>query len=96
MSEWQPIETAPKDGREVYVKRVREGRLVAEGLAVFGHLAAAAPSRRPMGVDPLGRLSAADYAREDADRTAWAESAKWLKPDRLYAFPTPTHWLPDA
>jgi hypothetical protein len=92
MDEWQSIKTAPHDGSVVWVKRVFNGRLVAEGEAVFDLLDSAAPSLRGVGPDPLGRLSAADYARENNERALWAGQRMWLRPDRLYRFPTPTHW----
>jgi len=98
--DWQPIESIPeelKDGREVYVKRMSPSRadhVVAEGWAVFGVCHRDAPQRQSLGVDPLGRLSASDYDREDRERLKWAETAKWLKPDQLYSFPAPTHWSP--
>lgn len=99
MSEWQSIDSIPdemKDGRIVHVKRVYEGRIVKEGEAVFDLLHANAPSRHGAGIDPLGRLTAADYAQEAAASQAWAASKKWLLPDRMFAFPTPTHYLPAA
>jgi len=95
MADWQPIETAPKDGTVVHVRRVAPSGMIFEGPAVWDVLAAAAPSRQGAGPDPLGRLSASDYARENDERAAWTAEPKWLKPDRLYAFPTPTEWLPD-
>ena len=94
MAEWLPIESAPQDGSVVRVKRVFKDRIVKEGDAVFGILGESAPGRSSIGADPLGRLSAADYAREASDRDGWAAEAKWLTVDRMYAFPTPTHWLP--
>lgn len=92
MSEWMDIETAPKNGTPIMAKRVYQGRLVAEGVAVWGDLHDAAPSRTPLGIDPLGRLSAADYQREAAATAEWSSTAKWLREDRMYAFPAPTHW----
>jgi hypothetical protein len=98
MTKWQPIETIPPeylDGREVWVKRMspsNPGQIVSEGWAVYGVCAPSAPQRQPLGPDPLGRLTSADYAREDRDRLAHADQQKWLKPDRMYSFPTPTHW----
>lgn len=94
MSEWQPIETAPKDGSVVHVRRVAPSGMIFEGPAVWATLYMDAPSRSGMGADPLGRLSGADYAREEKERAEWVSGAKWLKPDRLYAFPTPTEWMP--
>lgn len=89
---WLPIESAPTDGREVWVKRVYEGRVVKEGWAVFGVAAAEAPQRQPVGLDPLGRVSAAMLAEETRLALAHADKPKWLIPDRMYSFPTPTHW----
>lgn len=79
MSEWKPIETAPKDGREVFVKRVFDGRIIAEGLAVFDTMAMDAPMRQ-----------SDDYT--DADEV-FANTPRWLLVSRLYSFPTPTHYL---
>lgn len=94
MGEWQLIESAPTDGRPVWVKRVHDGRVVKEGEAVFDLPHEHAPMRRPIGVDPLGRLSAADYQREDEERRGFASQRRWLTVDRMYCFPTPTHWRP--
>lgn len=96
MEEWQPIETAPRTGEPVHVRRVYNGRVVKEGKAVFGFFHKDAPSRYGLGADGLGRMSAADYAREDAARKAFTETPRWLKEDRMYAFPEPTEWLPGA
>lgn len=92
--DWQTIESAPKDGSNIWVKRVYENRIVAEGWAVFGVCHRDAPQRQSLGIDLLGRLDASDYAREGANRSAYVEAPKWLKPDRMYSFPNPTHWSP--
>lgn len=90
--DWQPIGTAPHDGSVVRVKRVYEGRIVKEGEAVFDIPHPAAPMLSSLGPDPLGRY--VDYVGE-ARAIENAKTAKrWLRPDRMYAFPTPTHWLP--
>lgn len=78
--EWQPIETAPKDGSRQWVKRVHEGRVVKEGWAVWGVNSADAPMRH-----------ADDYGPADI---AYADTPRWLTEDRRYSFPTPTHWSP--
>lgn len=99
--DWMPIEDIPAellDGRRVYVKRMSPSRpdsIVAEGWAVFGVCHSDAPQRQPLGPDPLGRLSASDYIREEQTRALNANSSKWLKPDRMYSFPTPTHFTLD-
>jgi len=93
--DWRPIEQIPQellDGREVAVKRVFEGRVVKEGLAVFDFLHEKAPARQPLGPDPLGRLSAEDYARETNDTREYVGKKRWLNPGRMYAFPAPTHF----
>ena len=94
MSDWLDIETAPKDGTIIGLRRIYKGSVIAEGPGLFGRLHEEAPSRGGLGPDPLGRLTADDYRREDEARKEWSESAKWLRADRLYAFPTPTHWKP--
>ena len=42
---WHPIESAPKDGMRVWVKRMFKGRIVQEGWAVWGINSADAPIR---------------------------------------------------
>lgn len=36
MTEWQPIETAPKDGRAIRLKRVYRRAAVSDGRGYFG------------------------------------------------------------
>lgn len=85
--EWQPIESAPRDGSPVWVKRVHEGRVVKEGWAVWGVNSDDAPMRQ-WGDGGLGEPIPPD--------NDFADTARWLNPDRRYSFPTPTHWKPDA
>lgn len=94
MAGWQPIETAPKDGRLVRVKRVYDGSIIAEGDAVFDFLHEDAPGRRPLERDPLGREDALAYDLLNALALRDAEKRHWLRPGRMYLFPEPTHWLP--
>lgn len=94
VQDWQDIETAPNDGSIVWVKRVYKGGIIKQGEAVFDVPHPDAPMLQPIGADPLGRLSAEDYAREDEQAKAAAVTKRWLIPDRMYAFPTPTHWRP--
>lgn len=96
MSAWRPIAEIPPelmDGRQVMVKRVYEGRIVKEGLAAFATPAADAPMCQPIGPDPLGRPTL-------LDETAVVERTKvtkrWMNPDRIYAFPEPTHFTEDG
>jgi hypothetical protein len=83
--QWRPIESAPTDGRQVWVKRIFEGRIIKEGWAVFGSLAANAPMRQ-WSDGGLGDPIPPDNEAADARR--------WCNPDRLHRFPTPTHWSP--
>lgn len=82
MRKWKLIETAPKDGTRVWVKRVYEGRIVTEGFAVFGVAHKNAPMRQP------------DHWPNETqkDRDDYANEPRWLKPDRMHSFPEPTHW----
>lgn len=95
MMDWLPIDTAPKNGRQVWVRRIYEGRLIAEGWAVWGIADHNAPMRAPLGPDPLNRLTGADYAREAKEAVEYADTPRWLKPGRKFVFPTPTHWTPN-
>jgi len=36
MSEWRSADSAPRDGTEISVKRVHEGRIIYEGKAFWG------------------------------------------------------------
>ncbi|RIA37510.1 hypothetical protein DFR49_3395 [Hephaestia caeni] len=92
MTDWRPIDSAPLDGSEVHVKRVHRGRLVAEGKAVWNTPVAAAPMLEPIGPDPLNRP--VDYGRELREIEAAEVTPRWMKSDRMHAFPSPTHWRP--
>lgn len=89
MSEWQPIETAPTDGSEVQLKRVYQDRLVVEGTGVFGYLHEAAPSRS---CDLATLFLMAGDAKFRKAQEDYVKTQHWLKPDRMYLFPAPTHW----
>ncbi len=86
MSEWQDISTAPRDGSPVWVKRVYEGAVIAEGEAVFDYLHPSAPSLHP----PAGLGVPSRWAEE------LAAEKHWLRPNRMHFFPAPTHWRPVA
>ncbi|MDR3514067.1 MAG: hypothetical protein P4L73_20720 [Caulobacteraceae bacterium] len=87
---WRSIKSAPVDGRPVWVRRVHEGRVVAEGFARWSSLAAAAPARSPIWTPPWQ----APLEESQADRDAFADTARWVCDDRLYLFPEPTEWDP--
>jgi hypothetical protein len=78
MMEWQPIDTAPKDGTAIKVKRVYQGRVAFEGYASwrtvnFGELR-----------DPL---SGEIFAQAE-------NATGWMCTDIDKRFPEPTHWMP--
>lgn len=75
---WEDIASAPKDGTPVQVKRVYEGRVVYEGLAVWRTV------RFPALYDPLSGERFAD----DESVTGW------MRVDSEHRVPSPTHWLP--
>lgn len=80
MAEWQPIETAPRDGTVIQYRRMYEGREMFKGRAcwravTFGAL-----------FDPLTGERIADAYR----------GAGWMYPDRKKRVPEPTHWMPIA
>jgi len=81
--DWQTIDSAPKDGTRVWVKRTHEGRVVKEGWAVWGVNSDDAPMRQ-WGDGGLDGPIPPDHA--------YADTACWLTEDRRYSFPTPTHW----
>ncbi len=74
--EWLHIETAPKDGRRVEVRRVHEGEIVYEGPAVWRSV------RFPALSDPISQKQ---FAEE-------YEAEGWMDPDQDKRVPTPTHW----
>ncbi|MDR6511431.1 hypothetical protein J2792_002303 [Novosphingobium capsulatum] len=82
---WQDIATAPRDGSKVWVRRIYDGRIVKEGWAVWGINSDDAPMRQ-WADGGLSGIIMPDHA--------YADTARWLVPDRRYSFPTPTEWLP--
>lgn len=91
MIDWKPINSAPKDGSVLRLKRIYKGSVVSEGDGVWGILADDAPSRSPMPPDPLGRPLPAGFEMESPEYLA---RPRWLTVDRMYHFPEPTHWRP--
>ena len=81
MADWQSIDTAPKNGTPITVKRVYQGRVVYEGPAVWR--AVTFPALPP---DPLGRPELVE--------TGPYTATGWMRVDREKRVPTPTHWKP--
>ena len=48
--QWHSIDSAPKDGRPLHVKREEAGATIAEGKAFFGDVDSSDPGRRRNGV----------------------------------------------
>lgn len=85
-TDWQPIETAPKDGSVIIARRVFDNRIIKEGRARWGVNSPDAPMRQwtPGGLEgPI-----------PPDR-AYADTPRWVTADWRYSFPSPTHWRPD-
>ena len=88
MMDWQPIKTAPRDGRRVWVKRIFRRSIIKEGWAVWDTMAPDAPIRSKWGGHAL-----ADPIPGD---NQYADTPRWLNEDRRHAFPMPTHWRPET
>lgn len=85
MRDWQPIDSAPKDGSKAWVRRVYNGNAQEARWAVWGPMASDAPMRS----SAPGGL----YAPIPADN-AYADESGWCTEDRRYHVPTPTEWRP--
>lgn len=93
---WKPIETAPKDGRVIWVKRVYDGRVIKESEAVFDWPHPQAPLLELHGVahSASGSIAPAYYSNKVKSDDKLAITKRWMIPNRLLAFPEPTHWMP--
>jgi hypothetical protein len=78
MADWQPIETAPKDGTVIRYRRIWNGREMFSGLAVWRTVRFSAL------FDPLTGERFADEAEEEG----------WMMVDKEKRVPAPTHWMP--
>lgn len=75
--EWHSIDTAPKDGRTINVKRLYKGSLIYQGPAAWRTVRFPALPSHPL----------------DGDVYAPAEDATgWMYPDVDKRVPEPTHW----
>lgn len=90
MSEWQNIETAPKDGTDVELGFKRGRKIKSEGLGLWGIRSKAAPARKPC----FCPLTGENFGGTAAELNADADKPAWIRTDRLYLVPTPSHWRP--
>lgn len=84
MTDWQPIETAPKDGSTITVRREFCGSTIYEGPAAWRTV-----HFKGLDPDPLGRPEPAWVCRDEI-ATGWMHPAG-VKDKRV---PEPTHWKP--
>jgi hypothetical protein len=77
MTDWHPIDTAPRDGRAIEIRRVFGERIVHQSFATW----------RTIALPPiLGEDSANALVAPAIVVTGWAYS------DADYFVPSPTHW----
>lgn len=81
MSDWKPIDTAPKDGSTITVKREYEDRIIYEGPAEWRTVRFPAIPPHPLGDAPLP-------GDEAHDETGWMHPAG----TQDLRVPEPTHW----
>ena len=78
VTDWQDIETAPRDGRLVELKRLYNGYLIAHGRAYFGDLTVDYGKERP----------------DSAGKSVITFRGVWIDPGLERPFSSPTHWRP--
>jgi len=88
MSEWQPIETAPRDGT-VLELGVKRGRTIeSEGLGLWGVRSKNAPARKPLFCPLTGEC----FNGTQAERDNYADIPAWITQNKMYLVVQPSHW----
>ncbi len=83
MTQWRDIESAPRDGRRIWARRIYNSYIVKEGWAVWGINSPDAPMRFSAPGGLAGDIPASPEC---------ADTPRWLTEDRMFSFPDPTHW----
>lgn len=88
MSEWESLETAPKDGTVIELGFMRGQTIKSDGLGLWGVRSKDAPARKPS----FCPLTGESFGGTAAELNAYADKPAWIRTDRLYLVPYPSHW----